>query len=105
MSKGRPHKEVNDRPNDKERDIDVYFGDFTSDPGSFSERLNKLRPLLIQTPGCGPRDAHHAAYPPYFRRIAVEKDGTVTRAEVLRLTPEGTEKLAANDHYPIRSLI
>ena len=91
--------------NDKERDIDVYYGDFTSDPGSFSGRLDKLRPLLIQTPGCGPRDAHRAAYPPYFRRIAVEKDGTVTRAEVLRLTPEGTEKPAADDHYPIRSLI
>ncbi len=75
----------------------VYFGDFTGkdkkdskdNKNHFQEDFDKLRPFLLQTPGCGPRE-DYSPEPPYFRLIEIDGDGKVLSAEVLALKADGT---------------
>lgn len=72
----------------------VYFGDFTGkdkkdNKDHFQEDFDKLRPFLLQTPGCGPRE-DYSPDPPYFRLIRIDEQGKVLSAEVLALRADGT---------------
>jgi hypothetical protein len=76
----------------------VYFGDFTANPDFFREDFEKLRPLLFQSPACGPRE-NFSPDPPYFRYLEVDGQGRVSRAEVQRLKEDGSPEVAKFPPY------
>jgi hypothetical protein len=62
----------------------VYYGDFTGNIVRSGKTFEEMRPLLLQTPACGPREESWPK-PPYFRRIEIDAKGNITTAEVLPL--------------------
>ena len=62
----------------------VYYGDFTGNTVRSGKTFEEMRPLLLQTPACGPRE-EYSPEPPYFRRIEIDARGNITTAEVLAL--------------------
>jgi len=62
----------------------VYYGDFTGNIVRSGKTFEEMRPLLLQTPACGPCEESWLK-PPYFRRIEIDAKGNITTAEVLPL--------------------
>lgn len=76
----------------------VYFGDFTGNSDFFREDFEKIRPLLLQSPACGPRE-DFSPDPPYFRYVEVDAQGKVTGAGVQRLKENGSPEAAEFPPY------
>jgi Calcineurin-like phosphoesterase len=74
---------------DKRKRPEVYYGDFTGNTVRSGKTFEEMRPLLLQTPACGPRE-EYSPDPPYFRRIVIDENGNITTADVLALKADGT---------------
>jgi hypothetical protein len=68
---------------------EVYYGDFTGNTVRSGKTFEEMRPLLLQTPACGPRE-EYSKEPPYFRQVVIDENGNITTAEVLALEADGT---------------
>jgi hypothetical protein len=58
----------------------------------------ELRPFLLQSPACGPRE-DFSPDPPYFRYLEVDGQGRVARADVQKLKADGSSEAAKFPPY------